>query len=77
MPAPDVTPALPPLVCRDFTSWQLGGCRFVGAYLDDHGRWEVLHLGYKLEEPHGVHATRAAAEAEAQALWVVLAAVSA
>ncbi len=72
MPAPAVTPDLPPLVCRDFTAWPLGGARFVGAYLTPDGRWEVLHLGPRMERLHGVHLSRVAAEVEAAALAVVL-----
>lgn len=66
-------PDLPPLRCRDFTSWPLGGGRFVGAYLADDGNWEVLHVGGGgFEKSHGVHVFREAAEVEAAALAVLL-----
>ncbi len=72
MPAP-ASITLPPLVCRDFTAWQLDrpGC-FVGAYRTAENRWEVLHLGHRLEHRHGVHDDREDAETSAEALWVVL-----
>lgn len=74
MPASTGTQALPPLVCRDFTSWHLTGARFVTAHISDDGTyWEVLHHGPRFERRLGVWAERVDAEADAQAHAIVLA----
>jgi len=72
MPAETPSPEIPPLTCRDFTSWHLGGGRWVQAHLSQpDGRWEVLQLQFGRCKRRSVHLTRDAAEAEAQA-WAVL-----
>lgn len=44
MPTPDLQ--LPPLIQPDQTSWHLAGTERVGAYRDDNGLWDVLHIGF-------------------------------
>jgi len=58
----------------DETSWPAPNGRRVGAFLADDGNWEVLHVGFRFEQPHngGVHVRREAAEVVAAALAVVL-----
>ena len=73
MPAETSRLEIPPLTCRDFTSWHLGGGRWVMAHRSQPGnRWEVLRIQFGRETRVSVHLERDRAEMEAQALAVLL-----